>query len=163
KLLDGKRVGARLVEDLLLDRGVEALNERDHRDDRRDRDDVAEDGHEGPELGRPDRVERDFRRFPVFVHASRQPQALLALLFSVEPYQIPVLHAADGVVRTRDYLIARLKAGDDLEVLVPGDAHLDGYELGVAVPEHEHTLGFLARLSGLQLGGRRDRLDAPGW
>ena len=52
-------VGAGLIEDRALHRGVEALNQRHDGDDRRHRDDVAEHGHERPELGRPDRRQGD--------------------------------------------------------------------------------------------------------
>ena len=39
------------------------LDQRHHRDDRRHRDDVAEHGHERSQLVRPDRAQRDARRF----------------------------------------------------------------------------------------------------
>ena len=51
-----------------------------------------------------------------------------------------------------------LRPDEHLEVLVAGDAHLDRHELGLAVAHDEDALGFLARLAGLQLGGRRGRL-----
>src|SRR5712691_533615 len=68
KLLDVERVGARLVEDRLLDRGVQPLNQRHHGDDRADGHDVAEDGHERPQLGGPDRVERYPHGFEELFH-----------------------------------------------------------------------------------------------
>src|SRR5207248_10911329 len=68
KLLDVEGIGPGLVQDGGLDRGVQSLNKRDDRDDRRHRDDVAQDGHERPELRRPDGVQRDARRFEELVH-----------------------------------------------------------------------------------------------
>src|SRR5438093_5224106 len=81
------------------------------------------------------------------------------LLLRVHFDEISVLHPANGVVRPRDHLVAGLKPSEYLEVLVAGDADLDGHELGAAVPDHENAFGFLARLPGLELGGSGDRFD----
>src|SRR5581483_8026321 len=46
---------------------------------------------------------------------------------------VAVRHAADGVVRSGDHLIAGLQPGEHLEVALAGDAELDGDELGAVV------------------------------
>ena len=148
ELLDAERVGARLVEDRRLDRRVQPLNQRHHGDDRRHRHDVAEHGHERPQLGGPDRVERDARRLEELVHFFSG--ALLSTF-----HEVAVGHAAHRVVRARDDLVALLQPGQHLEILVAGDAHLDRHELRLAVAHDEHALRFLARLARLQLGGGR--------
>ena len=56
----------------LVTYAVHPLDERHHRDDRRHRDDVAEHRQERSQLVRPDRAERDDRRFEELIH--RLPQ-----------------------------------------------------------------------------------------
>src|SRR5258708_7582772 len=65
-----------------------------------------------------------------------EPAALL-LLGVVDLDQIAVRHAAHGVVRTGNHLVAGLEPTHDLEVLVAGDAHFDRQEFGPVVAHHE--------------------------
>src|SRR5581483_4824490 len=74
-------------------------------------------------------------------------------------HRVAIAHAADGVVRTGDDLVARLQAAQHLEAFVPGNAKLDRHELGLVAAEHEDAFRFLARLSRLQLLGRGNRFD----
>src|SRR5262249_15488023 len=89
-----------------------------------------------------------------------QPPPASPALRGVYLHCVAVYHAADGVVRSGDDLIARLKAAQHLEILVAGDAQLDGDELRTPVAHDEDAFGFLPRLSGLELGRGCHRLDA---
>src|SRR6267154_4217882 len=80
------------------------------------------------------------------------------LLLGFHLHLIAVGHAAHGVVRAGDDLVAFLQPGQHLEVLVAGNADFDGHELGASAAEHEHALGFFARLSRFELRRRRSGL-----
>src|SRR5438093_11395234 len=91
----------------------------------------------------------------------READPALLLRLVIPPHQIAVCHAADGVVRSGDHFVAAFQATEDLEVFVAGDAHLDGDEFRLAATHDEHTLGFLARLTGFQLRRDGNRLRSP--
>src|SRR5438093_1056302 len=75
-------------------------------------------------------------------------------------HQIAIGHAAHGVVRPGDHLIAGLEAAQHLEILVAGNAHLDREELGPAVTHQEDALLFFPRLPRLELRGGGDWFHA---
>ena len=141
ELLDAERVGAGLVEDRVLHRGVQALDQRHHGDDRRHRDDVAEHGHQRSQLRRP--------RSP----ASAMP-ADSRILFMIgsggaggRSLTLPACCRRVSIVhRDRRRRMPRtelygpvttsspgFRPVEHLEVLVAGDAQLDRHELDLAV------------------------------
>src|SRR5581483_2526580 len=98
----------------------------------------------------------------LFIAAPARLRPLLQRLFRllrVQLHRVAVRHAAHRVVGTGDHLVAGLEARRDLEVAFARHAELDRQELGAVLPHHEHAFDFLARLSRLQLLGRRDRFD----
>src|SRR5471030_180068 len=78
---------------------------------------------------------------------------LLALIPVIHFDRVAVRHAADRVIRPRDHLVAGVEPGQDLEILVAHDSHLDRHELRLAVADGEYDFRLLARLSRLQLDG----------
>src|SRR5450759_755028 len=48
----------------------------------------------------------------------------------IDLHEIAVLHASHRVVRPGHDRLAGLQPREDLEILIAGDAHLDGHELG---------------------------------
>src|SRR5581483_2095059 len=89
----------------------------------------------------------------------RGPRDRRLLLLGVDLHGVAVRHAADGVVRSGDHLIAGLQPGEHLEVALAGYAELNGDELGAVVAQDEHAFGFLPHLAGFQFLGRCDRFD----
>ena len=144
------------------DVGVHALDERHHGDDRGHRHDVAEHHHERPQLVGPDGAERELdgvedlsharslnatgcrRRLQALADGRRPKSADYFLSFFSSGFtgspsfrlrtelKGPVMTCSPG-----------LQPREHLEVLVARDAGLDRHELGDAVADDEHALGFL--------------------